>query len=149
MDLFLAPFGPFYGSFRVLFGPFRDKNGTVCEILDHFWGHFGVILVSHWVDFVIVLTSFWGCFGAVLASLWGRFGVFLILVGGFCAFFFRPNPGHFRGFWSRKKCVETLKPYFGENTQSYRSVKEPGQTDTNSSRYGLLLIENLFRSYLL
>ena len=101
--------------------------GSIFEvILGHFWVILElvvVILVSVWNVFAIVLASFRGCFGIVLASPWGRFGAFLILLGGLCAFLAK-NPVIWGSVGESKKCVETLKPYFEEDTHSYRSVKE-------------------------
>ena len=42
--------------------------------------------------------------------------------------------------FSAKKCIESLKPFFEEEPYSYRSVKEPDQMDTNSSRYDPFLV---------
>ena len=89
------------------------------------------------------------------------FGPFWCVFDPFVAFFLGPSyakNGSLGGGLGKKKCIETVKPYFEERVWSYRSVKEPGQTDTDSSRYDPFLvperpfyigIENSFRSYLL
>ena len=109
-------------------------------------------------DFGIVFRSFWCRFVLILESFSGRFGAFLTLLWHFFLGLLTPKTDHLGAVWVKKKCIETVKPYFEERVWSYRSVKEPGQTDTDSSRYDPFLvpkrpfyigIENSFRSYLL
>ena len=83
-------------------------------------GRSGVIL-GH---FGIVLASFCGCFGTILNSFSGHFGALLTLLGGFRACLGQ-NPV-ILGVLGQKR-IETLKPYFEEDTLRYRSVKKPGQ----------------------
>ena len=149
---FEAIFGPIW----IIAGPFWDQHRVISVILDHFW----VILGTFWGHFKIILTSFLGCFHIVLASFWGRFGdvfnppFFL----AFLACHRKAKNGSFWEVLGPQKCMQTVKPYFKEDTYSCRSMKKPDQTDTNSSRYGPLLVpkgpfyiadKNLFRSYLL
>ena len=97
---FLDHFGTKIGSFWGDFGPFLGRSGV---ILGSLWDHFGIVLASFWGRFVVVLTPFSGLFGVVFDPL-----------GGFSAFFGQ-KPVILRGLGS-KKCIETLKPYFGEDT---------------------------------
>ena len=83
------------GSFWGDFGPFLGRSGvTLGSLRDHFG---------------IVLGSFWCRFDPILSL----FGAFLTLLGGFLGLF-RPKTCHFGGLG--QKCIETLKPYFEEDT---------------------------------
>ena len=76
----------------VIFGPFLGVDpGSL-------WDHLGIV---------------WGRCGTSL----GPFGVFLTLFGGFGAFLGQKPV--ILGFFLVKNCIETLKPYFEEDTQSY------------------------------
>ena len=123
----LALVGPFWGpewdQKRVILGWFRIIFGSIRVIL---WP-LGIILASFWHHFWVVLASFWPHFEAFLVRFWPFWGCFWDFLG--------QNPGHFGGFGPQQS-IETQKRYFEEDTQRYRSVKEPGQTDMNSSRYG-------------
>ena len=133
------------GPKRVKKGPKMGQKSVIFGVtLYHFWvdpgslwGHSGTILVSFWHHFGVILTQFEVFFG----PLWNIFGRFV----------------PFWGFGSKEKCIETVKPYFEEDAYGYRSVKQRGQTGTNSSMCGPFLvpqrpfyigIENVFRSYL-
>ena len=115
------------------------------DILEYFWvdlGIFGVIWIAFRIGIVSVFDPILGHFVAVLVCvLFDPFGLFLVLLG--------PKTGLFLG---SKNCVQILKSYFEEDAYSYRSVKAPGPTDSNSSRYDPFLVTkrigNLFRLYL-
>ena len=106
-DRFFLPFlSPFFlpnlGPQRAVVGPLLDQNGTILGVnLDHFRVDPG---------------SFGGHLGIILASCWHHFRAVLCVFDPFGRLFgpFKPKTGVCGG--GVKKCSETLKPYFEEDT---------------------------------
>ena len=104
----LALFEPFWGQKM-------GQNGSFLGDFEPFLGQSDVILGSLRIDFDMVLAScFWSLwyhFEVMFGPSWNIFDHFCVVSGGR----FRPKTSHFLGGWV-KKCIETLKPYFEEDT---------------------------------
>ena len=99
----------------------RPKMGQKSVILGWFWtifgsirGYFGATWGPFWPRFVIIFGLFWHRLELIFGLFWcdsDHFGRFL---GRFFKAKNRSFGGRGGGGW--KKCIETLKPYFEEDT---------------------------------